>query len=94
MDHRNIIQEIIDYIEHNLSSDISTEELAEIAGFSYFHFYKIFSSFVGIPVKQYITRRRLLYAVYEIGCGNTAVDTALKYGFDTYSGFYKAFLRE
>ena len=47
-----------------------------------------------MPVMQYITRRKLLHAIYEIGCGNKIIDTALDYGFYTYAGFYKAFKRE
>ena len=43
---------------------------------------------------QYIIRRRLLHAIFEIKNGAPKTETALSYGFDTYSGFYKAFLRE
>lgn len=57
-----IIQKSIDYIEDNLKTDITAEELSENAGFSIFHFYRLFQSAVGMPVMQYITRRRFLYA--------------------------------
>ena len=35
-----------------------------------------------------------MYAVYEMSKGMKKADAALLYGFDTYAGFYKAFLRE
>ncbi len=85
------IQNSIDYIEENLRSEISAQELAEQANFSIFHYYRLFQIAVGIPVMQYITRRKLLHAIYEISCGSKMIEAALDYGFDTYAGFYKAF---
>ena len=88
------IQDSINYIEKNLKSEISAQELADQANFSMFHYYRLFQTAVGMPVMQYITRRKLLHAIYEISCGNKIIDTALDYGFYTYAGFYKAFKRE
>ncbi len=94
MNNRELMQKTLDYIESNLKSEITAEELSNIAGFSLYHYYKLFQNTVGIPVMQYITRRRLLHCVYEIKQGKKMIDTALDYGFDTHSGFYKAFKRE
>ena len=88
------IQGSIDYIEKNLKSEISAQELADQANISMFHYYRLFQTAVGIPIMQYITRRKLLHAIYEISCGNKIIDVALDYGFYTYAGFYKAFKRE
>ena len=49
----SIIQKSIDYIEENLKSDITAKELSEMAGFSVFHYYRLFQSAVGLPVMQY-----------------------------------------
>ena len=46
-----------------------------------------------MPVMQYIIRRRLLHGIYEMSQGDKKIDIALKYGFLTYAGFYKAFVR-
>lgn len=89
-----IIQKSIDYIEDNLKTDITAKELSEMAGFSMFHYYRLFQSAVGMPVMQYITRRRLLNALYDIHCGEKMIEVALEYGFETQAGFYKAFVRE
>ena len=94
MDNRTIIQQSLDYIEENLQADITAAELAEMAGFSLFHYYRLFQQATGMPVMQYILRRRLLYGVYAMKQGSTKTDAALLYGFDTYAGFYKAFCRE
>ena len=89
-----IIQKSIDYIEDNLKNDIKAKELSEMAGFSMFHYYRLFQSAVGLPVMQYITRRRLLNALYDMHSGEKMITVALDYGFETQAGFYKAFVRE
>lgn len=92
--YRQVIQDSIDYIEDNIKCDISAQELSEKAGFSLFYYYRLFQTAVGLPLMQYILRRRLLNAIYEISCGSKMIDVALLYGFETHAGFYKAFVRE
>ena len=94
MDYRAILQKSLDYIEENLLGDITAAELAEMAGFSLFHYYRLFQQATGLPVMQYILRRRLLHGIYAMKEGSSKTDGALRYGFDTYAGFYKAFCRE
>lgn len=94
MDSRTIIQQSLDYIEDNLQTGITAAELAKMADFSLFHYYRLFQRATGMPVMQYILRRRLLHGVYAMKQGSTRIDAALLYGFDTYAGFYKAFCRE
>lgn len=81
-------------MEENIKADISAEELSQIAGFSLFHYCRLFQQIVGMPVMQYAVSRRLMHAIYEIACGEKMVEAALVYGFDTYAGFFKAFRRE
>ncbi|MBQ6696894.1 MAG: helix-turn-helix domain-containing protein [Lachnospiraceae bacterium] len=94
MQHIDKIQESLNYIEENLQVEFGVEELADMAGYSLFHYYRVFQKLVGLPVMQYITRRKLLHAVYEIANGRKVIEVALDYGFETNAGFYKAFQRE
>ena len=94
MDNRATIQQSLDYIEDNLKTEITAAELAEMAGFSLFHYYRLFQQATGLPVMQYILRRRLLHGVYAMKQGSGKTDAAFCYGFDTYAGFYRAFCRE
>lgn len=89
-----LLQKSIDYIEENLTSEIILSEVARVTGFSYYHFYQLFTTYVGMPVAAYITNRRLHHAIYSIYCGNKSIDIALEYGFNTYAEFYKASKRE
>lgn len=94
MDNRARLQKSLDYIEENLQTEITAAELAEMASFSLFHYYRLFQQATGMPVMQYILRRRLLHGIYAMKQGSTKIDAALAFGFDTYAGFYRAFCRE
>lgn len=91
MDYIELIQRTIDYIDNNITEKITAEELSKIAGFSTYHYYRVFQSFIGIPVMEYVTRRKLQYALYELTKGEKIIDIALNYGFETHAGFTKAF---
>lgn len=90
----DIIKNAIGYIEANLKTDITAGELAGEAGYSVYHFCRLFAEETGEAVKSYILGRRLRHAAYELASGRVAAEVALEYGFDTYAGFYKAFTRE
>ncbi|HWR19321.1 MAG TPA: AraC family transcriptional regulator [Clostridia bacterium] len=88
-----VIKSSLDYIEQNLKTDITAEELAMKANYSTFHYYRLFSSVMESSVSSYILKRRLDHALSEIADGRKAIDVVLEYGFYTYAGFYKAFTR-
>lgn len=89
MESLDRMQRSIDYIEENLKSEITAQELAEQANFSMFHYYRLFQMAVGMPVMQYITRRKLHHALYEISCGRKIVEAAWSTGSTRMSGFIK-----
>lgn len=79
MDNRKTIQTALDYIEENLKAEISVSDLSDMTGYSLYHFYRLFQSAVGMPVMQYILRRKLLNAIYDISSGLSKTDAALLY---------------
>lgn len=89
-----IIQTSLDTIEERLCTELDVRELADAAGFSLYHYYHVFEAVTGMSVGRYITHRRLLHALWSMNCGQDATGAALTYGFDTHSGFYKAFRKE
>lgn len=94
MDNRAMIQKSLDYIEENLKTELTAAELARMAHISLYHYYRLFQQATGLPVMQYILRRRLLHGIFAMKQGSTKTDAALAFGFDTYAGFYRAFCRE
>lgn len=93
MQYSKVIKATLKYIEENLKTDINAEELAQMANYSTFHYYRLFSSVMGSSISGYILKRRLDHALAEIADGRKAIDVVLEYGFDTYAGFYKAFVK-
>lgn len=82
----------INYIENNLSSDISFEKISRIAGCSSFHFQRMFSFITDIPLSEYIRRRRMTLAAYELQNSDIKIiDLALKYGYNSPNSFTRAF---
>ena len=55
----------IEYIEENPVSDIDLNTVAKKAKCSSYHFQRMFSSLIGIPLSEYIRRRRLTLAAFE-----------------------------
>ncbi|MEI5994884.1 helix-turn-helix domain-containing protein [Candidatus Enterococcus mansonii] len=89
-----LLSELIDEIEKNLKTTQTTDELAKKTGYSLYYFYRLFSSSMGMSLSAYTLNRKLKKALAEIASGETAVEVALAYGFNTYAGFYKAFVKE
>lgn len=57
------LRPVLAYMRENLSADLSLFELASIAGLSPTQFKVVFKKSVGMPVHQYVIRRRVEYAV-------------------------------
>lgn len=88
------ISRAIEYIENNLTNDISVEDIANHLYISSFYFQKGFSMLCGYTIGEYIRNRKLSLAGYEIlHTDNRIIDIALKYGYDSPDSFTKAFTR-
>ena len=82
----------IEYIEENLDRDISYEEAARIACCSTFYFQRVFSYVAGISLSEYIRRRRMTQAAFELQRSDKKViEIALKYGYSSPTSFNRAF---
>lgn len=82
----------VDYIELNLAEDISYDKLAQIACCSTYHFQRMFSFITGVPLSEYIRRRRLTIAAFELQtCKTKVIDVAIKYGYESPEAFSRAF---
>jgi len=81
----------VDYIEKNLSNDFSLDELARVAGFSKYHFHRIFYIFSGESLFQFIQRLRLEKAATTLinHPARPVTEIALECGFANSSSFAK-----
>ncbi len=95
MDYTRLIDKVLVYIEANLCNRISLEDVADEVNLSCFHFHRIFSSFTGYTLKEYIRRRRLSNAGKEIIFTQTPLrEIAGRYQFESFEAFIRAFRKE
>ncbi|MDR4924924.1 AraC family transcriptional regulator [Peribacillus sp. YIM B13472] len=82
----------IKFIEENLTNEIDFKEVARLAYCSEYHFKRMFSFLAGISLSEYIRRRRLSLAAFELKDNNIKViDIAIKYGYSSPDSFARAF---
>ena len=86
------INRVIDYVEANLERELSLENLASVAGFSRFHFHRIFRAMVGETLNSFIQRVRLEKAARLLENPKKSVtEIAFDCGFSGSATFARAF---
>ncbi|MFS0777862.1 AraC family transcriptional regulator [Neobacillus sp. 3P2-tot-E-2] len=92
MDSLRRLNDAIGYIEKNLLEDIDIKEVARRAYCSEYHFQRMFSYLAGISLSEYIRRRRLSLAAFELMKSKVRIlDVAIKYGYNSPDSFTRAF---
>ncbi|SDT11259.1 AraC family transcriptional regulator [Paenibacillaceae bacterium GAS479] len=92
MDRARKMNAALDYIESNLTSEISYAEAAARAGCPAYHFQRMFSYLAGFPLSDYIRRRKLTLAAADLQVdGSKVIDISLKYGYESPEAFTRAF---
>ncbi|WP_327738825.1 AraC family transcriptional regulator [Streptomyces nojiriensis] len=86
------LNQAMEHIEHHLDQPIEAADLARIAVTSEYHFRRLFSALAGIPLSEYIRRRRLTVAGAEVlGGERTLLEIAVRYGYTSGEAFARAF---
>ncbi len=89
------INDVLEYIERHIFEDITCKELAQVAILSEYEFRRVFSFLLGVPIGEYIRKRRLTIAAEELKSGNRTVSELAFYcGYDAPSSFTRAFKEE
>jgi len=81
----------LDYIEEHLETEISYKEAAKLAYLSVYQFQRLFPYIAGVPLAEYIRRRRLTQAAFALQNGHRVLDVALRYGYESPTAFNRAF---
>lgn len=93
--YKEQIQKAIDYIEENLQNEIDLSACAKAAGYSSYHFLRIFKEATNLTPGDYIRKRRLSETAKEIMSGSGCVSQiAFMYGFNSKENFIRAFKSE
>ncbi|USX50326.1 AraC family transcriptional regulator [Lentzea sp. HUAS12] len=86
------LNEAMARIEDDLEGEVDVKVLARIAGTGEYHLRRMFSALAGIPLSEYIRRRRLTKAANEVLSGQgSLLDIAVKWGYGSNEAFARAF---
>ncbi|MFD9882781.1 GyrI-like domain-containing protein [Streptomyces alboflavus] len=86
------LNQSLEYIERRLDQDVDVAEVARIAATSEYHPRRMFSALAGMPLSEYVRRRRLTVAGGEVLAGRESLlDIAVHYGYGSGEAFARAF---
>ncbi|HYF91635.1 MAG TPA: AraC family transcriptional regulator [Symbiobacteriaceae bacterium] len=94
MDHVGSVRLALDYIEGHLREELSAEDVAGAVHFSVSHFHSIFAKVTGCTLADFVRRRRLACAAYDLARSHRRIlDIAMDYRFESQEVFTRAFQR-
>lgn len=91
MDYWNVIKSTMKFIDEKIADDLSVAVIAAKAGYSEYHFCRVFKEYTGMSLMDYARRRKLIHAILDED--KNLLEAAYDYGFQTQTGFIKAFKR-
>ena len=86
--------EVLKYIHNNIEKRLDLSDVANLFGYSKWHFCSKFNKYTGKSFVKYVRHYRLQLAAIDIVSGIKITDVAVNYGYETLGGFNKAFLAE
>ncbi len=94
MGYRETMARCDEYIDANRDHTVTALELAQLSGYSLYHFCHVFRAFHGVSPGEYLRTVRLRRAAEEIVSGTSVIDAAVANGYDSPASFARAFSRE
>ncbi|MFC4333799.1 AraC family transcriptional regulator [Salininema proteolyticum] len=86
-----ILNSLVDAVEERLGGELDLEALAARAGTTEYHVRRMFSSLAGMPVSEYVRRRRMTVAAADVIGGEDLLSIAVRYGYGSTEAFGRAF---
>lgn len=88
------VEQLLKYINRNLSENLSIDQLANRFFFSKYHMMRKFKNETGYTIHNYITSKRLLMARSLISQGMPIMKAAQASGFHDYTTFVRAYKKQ
>jgi len=86
------LNQAINYMEKHLTGEIDYDQIGQIACCSSYHFQRMFGYMAGMPLSEYIRRRKMSLAAVDLQSGEEKIiDVAARYGYDSPTAFNRAF---
>lgn len=88
------VEQLLKYINRNLSENLSIDQLANRFFFSKYHMMRKFKNETGYTIHNYITSKRLLLARSLINEGSPVIKAAQMSGFNDYTTFVRSYKKQ
>jgi AraC family transcriptional regulator len=86
-----VLNRVVEYIEQNLDDEIDIATLAPGLGTTEYHLRRMFSSLAGMPLSEYVRRRRMSVAAADLLGDDDLLGIAVRYGYGSTEAFARAF---
>jgi len=86
-----VLNHLVDEIEAHLGDEADVDALAARLGTTGYHARRMFSSLAGMPVSEYVRRRRMTVAASDLIGGDDLLTIAVRYGYGSTEAFGRAF---
>lgn len=85
------LNRLVEFVEEHLADEIDLADLASDLGTTEYHVRRMFSSLAGMPLSEYIRRRRMTVAAADVLAGRDLLGTAVRFGYGSTEAFGRAF---
>ncbi|ATP42262.1 AraC family transcriptional regulator [Solibacillus sp. R5-41] len=87
----NYVQQMVDWIEENLTGEFSLDKLANDLGYSPYYCSFRFHQATGISMRRYVLLRRLYLSTADLRNNRKVIDIAFDYGYSSQEAYSRAF---
>ncbi|MFG6444573.1 GyrI-like domain-containing protein [Microbacterium sp. P07] len=85
------LNRLVELVEDDLAADIDLVALASKLGTTEYHLRRMFSSLAGMPLSEYVRRRRMTVAAADVLGDGDLLGIAVRYGYGSAEAFGRAF---
>jgi AraC family transcriptional regulator len=86
-----VLNRLVDLVEESLTEELDVAGLAVGLGTTEYHVRRMFSSLAGMPLSEYVRRRRMTVAAADVVAGDDLLGIAVRYGYGSVEAFGRAF---
>lgn len=86
-----VLNRLVGYVEGHLTEEIDINSLATHLGTTEYHLRRMFSSLAGMPLSEYVRRRRMAVAAADLLGEGDFLAIAVRYGYGSAEAFGRAF---
>jgi AraC family transcriptional regulator len=85
------LNKLIEHVEAHLSNELDIAALAVSFGTTEYHLRRMFASLAGVPLSEYVRRRRMTVAAADVIAGDPLLEVAVRFGYGSAEAFGRAF---